>query len=270
MKSKKRIGTFIFIMIATAFIVAASVSIGIAVSEYIKNENEPKAKEETIKKEETTQDFKVEFKKELYTLKDKNENVIVENKRTIPNITSEKYQTQAEKITDFLIKISDEQWEKIKVSSDEYYSQNSTEKVGVTYLLSVLEQNDKYFTFAYDNSGIIGGVNYEDRTGYSFNTQTGELLNIDDISTNTNDLINICYTKLLEYISSKEYANELDSTWKVTLKQLISKNGVWYLTKDGLSFSFPRYSFGPGSIGVISYMISYDDLGNLISPNYLQ
>ena len=268
MKNKKRIGTFIFIMIATAFIVATSVSIGIGVSEYIKNQNEEKPKKESIKKEETTQDFKVEFREELYILKDKDENVIVENKRTIPNIISEKYQIQAEKITDFLIKISDEQWGKIKVSSDEYYSQNSSEKVGVSYLLSILEQNDKYFTFAFDNSGSIGGVNYEDRVGYSFNTQTGELLNIDDISTNTNELINLCYTKLLEYISSKEYANELDNTWKVSLKQLLSKDGVWYLTKDGLSFSFPRYSFGPGSIGVISYMISYDDLGDLISNEY--
>ena len=231
-------------------------------------QNEEKPKKESIKKEETTQDFKVEFREELYILKDKDENVIVENKRTIPNIISEKYQIQAEKITDFLIKISDEQWGKIKVSSDEYYSQNSSEKVGVSYLLSILEQNDKYFTFAFDNSGSIGGVNYEDRVGYSFNTQTGELLNIDDISTNTNELINLCYTKLLEYISSKEYANELDNTWKVSLKQLLSKDGVWYLTKDGLSFSFPRYSFGPGSIGVISYMISYDDLGDLISNEY--
>ncbi len=268
MKNKKRIGTFIFIMLATAFIVATSVSIGIGVSEYIKNQNEEKPKKESIKKEETTQDFKVEFREELYILKDKDENVIVENKRTIPNIISEKYQIQAEKITDFLIKISDEQWGKIKVSSDEYYSQNSSEKVGVSYLLSILEQNDKYFTFAFDNSGSIGGVNYEDRVGYSFNTQTGELLNIGDISTNTNELINLCYTKLLEYISSKEYANELDNTWKVSLKQLLSKDGVWYLTKDGLSFSFPRYSFGPGSIGVISYMISYDDLGDLISNEY--
>lgn len=268
MKNKKRIVTFIFIMVATAFIVGASVSIGIGVSEYIKNNDNKAPKEENVKQEETTQDFKVEFREELYTLKDKDGKVIVENRRTIPNIISEKYQVQSEKISAYLIKISDEQWDKIKISSDEYYSQNSTEKVGVNYLLSVLEQNDKYFTFVYDMSGTIGGVNWDDRVGYSFNTQTGDLLSLNDISTNTNELINICYTKLLEYISNKEYANELDSTWKTRLNQLISENGVWYLTKDGLSFSLPKYSLGPGSIGVISYMISYEDLGNLILEDY--
>lgn len=270
MASRKRIGVFIFIMVATAFIVGASVSIGIRTSEYFsKKDDNKKVNKEKIKTDEITQDFKIEFREELYTLKDKDGNIIVENKRTIPNIISEKYQEQANKIVDYLIKSSDDEWQKIKVSSDEYYSQNISEKVGIDYLLSVLEQNDKYFTFAFDMSGTMGGVSWDNRVGYSFNTQTGNLLNLNDISTNVNELINTCYNKISEYINSKEYVNELDNQWQLKLKKLISEDGIWYLTKDGLSFSFPKYALGPGSIGIISYMISYDDLGNLISSEYI-
>lgn len=268
MKSKKRISVFIFIMVATAFIVGASVSIGLRLSDYIRTEDNRDKKEQTTESENITQDFKVELREELYTLKDNKGNIIVENKRIIPYISSEKYQNQSEKIVNYLIKVSDNQWEKIKISSDEYFSQDIEEKVGVNLMLSVLEQNDKYFTFAYDISGSIGGVDYNDRLGYTFNTQTGELLDLNDISTNINELINTCYTKILEYINSKNYEKDLDGTWQTTLKQLLYQNGVWYLTKDGLSFSFPKYSLGPGSIGVISYMISYDNLGNLISEDY--
>lgn len=268
MKNKKRIGVFMFIMVATAFIVGASVSIGIRLSEYFKNENGESSIVEKTKKEEITQDFKVEFKEESYTLKDKDENIIVENKRIIPTITSDKYQDQANKISDYLIKVSDNEWQQIKDSSDEYYSQNISEKNGIEYLLSVLEQNDKYFTLVYDKLGTLNGVNFNDRIGYSFNTQTGNLLNFNDISTNVDELINICYTKIDEYIKTKDYANTLDPTWEINLKNTITKDGIWYLTKDGLSFSFPKYSFGPGTIGVVSYMISYDDLGNLIYDEY--
>lgn len=268
MKSKKRIGIFIFIMVATAFIVGASVSIGLRISEYINNENEKKEIKEDVKKENKTLDFEVEFREELYTLKDDNGNTIVENKRTIPNITSDNYPNQSEKIASYLVKLSDNQWEKIKISSNEYFSQNSDEKVGVNLLLNVLEQNDKFFTFAYDMSGSIGGVDYNDRLGYTFNTQTGDLLDINEITTNTNNLINFCYTKLLEYINGKEYVKDLDGTWQVNLKKLIFQTGVWYLTKDGLSFSFPKYSLGPGTVDVISYIISFEDLDDLILDEY--
>lgn len=268
MKKRKRIIVFGFIMLATAFIVALSVNMGIKISEYLLDDKLNINNKEVLKTEEQTDDFKIEFKEEAYILKDKDGNIIVESKRVIPSIKSDKYQGQADKITSFLLNVSNENWEQIKSSSDEYFSQELKDKVGVNYLLSALEQNEKYFTFVFDMSGSMGVVSWNDRAGYSFDTQTGELLNINDITNNLDELTSTCYSKLYEYLLGQDYIEDLDENWQTKLNSLMLENGVWYLTKDGLSFSFPKYSLGPGYIDIISYTIGYDDLNDLILQEY--
>lgn len=265
---KKKLFYVIFLFVATAVIVAMGVNLGMKASNLVSGEDKTsKDNDKLLKTEETTKDFKIEYKEEAYTLRNKKGNVMVENRRTIPTITSEKYQNQADMINQKLIEYSDEVWAEIRKTSD-LNLEELEKNVGVNYILNVVEQNDNYFTFVFDMSGSLGEFSRNSRDAYTFNTSTGELLSFEAITNNENELIEKCYSILSQYLAHQEYSGDLDINWHENLKALINKNGVWYLTKDGVAFAFPKYSLGAGYIGVISYTVSYDDLGDLILSEY--
>lgn len=43
----------------------------------------------------------------------------------------------------------------------------------------------------------------------------------------------------------------------------------WYLTKDGLCFTFAPYAIGPYASGIITATVSYENLGKILRPEYL-
>ena len=264
----KRLFYIVFLFIATAVVVAMGVNLGMKASKLVSNDEKSiKENDKNLKTEEITNDFKVEYKEEVYTLKNKKGVVMIENKRTIPIITSEKYSNQAELISNSLVDYSNIVWNDIRRTSD-LTVEELEKKVGVNYILSVVEQNDKYFSFVFDLSGSLGEFSRNNRDAYTYNVSTGELLTFESITTNEQQLIDKCYEILSSYISQQEYNDDLDEEWHDNLKKLINKSGVWYLTKDGIAFAFPKYSLGAGYIGVISYTVPYDDLNNLVLDEY--
>lgn len=263
----KRVLYILFLFVATALVVAMGVNLGMKASKMLSNENIKQSKDKMLKTEETTKDFKIEYKEEVYSLKNKKGKVMIENKRTIPTITSDKYQEQADLIGQQLNQYSDEVWAEIRRTSD-LNVEELEKSVGVNYILNVVEQNDKYFTFVFDLSGSLGELSKSSRDAYTFNTSTGKILQFNFITDDETGLIEKCYDILFRYISRQEYSGDLDINWNDNLKELINKEGVWYLTKDGIAFAFPKYSLGAGYIGVISYTVSYEDLGNLVKEEY--
>ena len=264
MKNKK--AYVIFIFVATAIIVFMGVNLGIKASSLVQKNSKYK-KEEIAKKEETTKNFKIEYKEESFALKNKKGKEMIENKRYLPILTSDDFQMQADKITSQLAFYSDIVWNDISEQSKLYVDELDS-KVGVNYIPKVIEQNDVYFTFVYDLSGSLGEFSKEDRKGYTFSVVTGDLLTLDSITTDKTQLLDKCYNKLSSYIVHQEYKGDLDEKWYDKLKILIEKEENWYLTKDGISFTFPKYSLGTGYIGVISYTVSYDELEDYILEEY--
>ena len=265
MKNKK--GYIIFLLVSTAIIVCMGVNLGLKASSLVSKNSTKVKKEEIAKKEENTKDFKIEYKEEIFALKNKKGKEMIENKRYIPILTSDNYQAQADVITSHMNTLSDVVWNELTEQS-KLYVDELDEKVGVNYIPKVIEQNDVYFSFVYDMSGSLGEFAKEDRIGYTFSVNTGDILLLDNITNNKELLIDTCYTKLSEYIVRQEYNGDLDMNWHDKLKVLISTEGNWYLTSDGISFTFPKYSLGTGYIGVISYTVSYDDLENIILDEY--
>lgn len=267
MKNKKVL-YFVFLFVATAIIVFMGVNLGMKASKIVSNENSSRpSKDKLLKTEESTKDFKIEYKEEVYSVKNKKGNVMVENKRTIPFVTSEKYENQADLIGQQLKEYSDNVWNDI-IKTSNLNVEELEKNVGVEYIVNVIEQNDKYFTFVFDLSGSLGELEKSARDAYTFNTATGELLQFDAITDNEVLLIDKCYEILAGYLAHQEYSGDLEINWHNNLKALINQRGVWYLTKDGIAFAFPKYSLGAGYIGVISYTVSYDDLGELVKEEY--
>lgn len=265
-KNRKRNIRWILIFVATAFIVAASVNIGIQISNYL-NENK-KDNESSLSKKEETKDFKIDYKEETYKLENSNKKTIVENKRNLPIITSEKYQEQADKIVYYLTQISDKKWEEIKLSSDDYRKLDLNDKVGINYSINSVEQTDKYFTFKLTTSGSLGGIGWDDEEAYTFDIKTGSVLELANISSDVDGLKQYLANGLNKYLSEQDYSKDLDKDYNNKIIIELNKLGNWYLDKDGLHFVFKRYTFGPGYIGLVRFNSSYEDINNFLLEDY--
>ena len=168
----------------------------------------------------------------------------------------------------FLTDLSNTKWAEIKSSADEYSKLELTEKVGVDYIISNINQTDKYFSFKIEITGSMGGVSWNDEETYTFNPKTGELLTFEEISSDVTGLRQIIYTKLVDVISNQEYSKDLDKEWKSRLVKEIITSGNWYISDEGISYCFSKYSFGPGYIGTIKHTIKYEDINDFLNTNY--
>ena len=263
----KKIIYWIFIVLATGFIVGGAVYIGIVLSS--KEDNRKTSDNGSpLKEKEETKDLIIEYKEEVYQAKDTDGNIIVENRRNLPSIKSTKYQEQADKIVNYLKEHSDLRWQEMKSSADDYVKLNMNEKVGVDYVLGNLAQNDSYATFVFKMSGSMGGVSWDDLEAFTFDIKTGDLLSLKDVSSDNVGLRQYVYKELVNYITEQEYVSDLDEGWQLRMQDKISETGNWYLTDEGLNFAFPKYSFGPGSIGIVEYKFEYKDINDFLKENY--
>ena len=124
-------------------------------------------------------------------------------------------------------------------------------------------------------SGSMGGVTWSNNEGYNFNIQNGELLEFNDITNNYNELVNLTYNEMVKFIQNQSYANDLnkiqngdEKNWEDTLKEEMFKIKNWYFTSEGLKFSIPKYSIGPGYISVITNTISYEVINQYLKEEY--
>lgn len=264
-KNKKRLVRWIIIFIATAIVVALSVNLGIKLSEYA---NDKDNKEQQLNHNEETNDFKIEYKEETYKLENSDKKTVVENKRNLPIIKSDKYQEQADKIVYYLTKISDKKWEEIKNASDDYQKSGLKDKVGINYIIKTIDQTDKYFSFKLITSGSLGQISWDQEEAYTFDPSKGTLLELDNISSDVNGLKQFLFDGIKKYMLEQDYSEDLEKDYEVKIYQELDKVGNWYLDKDGLHFMFPRYTFGPGYIGIVKYNASYKDINNFLLEEY--
>lgn len=268
-KVGKKILYWALIIFFTTYIVGTSVNIAIKISKISEYEKSNNSSEELIKKSDKTKNFNIEYKEETYVLKDNDGTYKVKNRRNIPVITSSEYQEAGNKISDYLIQVSDENWSKIKESSDSYFEGETSDKiVGINLIMSTVVQNSKYFSFVIEREGSLGQESWNKRFGYTFDTSSGNLLNLSDITNDFDNLVENIYNNISNYISKQEYSAQLDENWQLKLKELIQEEGNWHLTDEGIEFNFDKYSFGPGSIDSIKYEIKYTDLNDLILDEY--
>ena len=265
MKNKKSKIRWIIIVVATVFIVSTSVKLGLMLSENFNN-NESSSEKRSLNKKEETKDFVINYTEETYKL-DSDKKVAVENRRTIPTISSGKYPVAANKIAVYLKQSSESKWNELKSAADSY-EKNNTDTVGVDYIISNVEQNDLYFSFKTITTGTIGESKWDEERVYSFNTKTGDILSIKDIASDEIGLRKAIYNLIVDYIDKQDYAKELDSDWKTRVSKEIITEGNWYLSNDGINYVFATYTYGPGHIGKIKYTVKYKDINNYLANEY--
>ncbi len=282
---------FIFIII----ILAVGIYIGINYNEHrrtIKNNNLLN-NNNVIEKEEnrsysnnentvsnTENDFIITFKEEENVVKTPKGFIAITNKRNVPKIENKNNPEAAKKIENELLKISDAMWNSVNKNADEYalgmdeYLDSNSE-IGVSYIISTGNQNDKIITFNIETSGSMGGVSWDNYEGYNFDIDTGDRLTLKSIS---ND-----YSKFTKFITGEMEKSIKEQGILDDVKEYISmeegatlenklieyeKSGNWYFEDDKLVIAMPKYSIGYGAMGTIITNIKIEDINEHLKDKY--
>lgn len=122
------------------------------------------------------------------------------------------------------------------------------------------------------DSYYLGGVHPgSNATALNFDTATGEQIFLRDILV-SEDAVSELETKILEELANRESeAAFLFEGYAQTvadhLRGVTAEN--WYLTRDGICFSFDPYDIAPYAAGYITVEFTYEEVSELLNPQYL-
>ena len=228
----------------------------------------------------TENDFIITFKEEENVVKTPKGFIAITNKRNVPKIENKNNPEAAKKIENELLKISDAMWNSVNKNADEYalgmdeYLDSNSE-IGVSYIISTGNQNDKIITFNIETSGSMGGVSWDNYEGYNFDIDTGDRLTLKSIS---ND-----YSKFTKFITGEMEKSIKEQGILDDVKEYISmeegatlenklieyeKSGNWYFEDDKLVIAMPKYSIGYGAMGTIITNIKIEDINEHLKDKY--
>ena len=118
-------------------------------------------------------------------------------------------------------------------------------------------------------NGGFGGVSWASKQGFNFNSQTGDILSLSDI-TKDNASKEYILNKVYNYLD-KEASNEnncLFDDYKEKAKEEINKEGNWYFTEYDLVIVLQKYSVACGAAGVKEINIPKDEINNYLKEEY--
>ena len=225
-------------------------------------------------------DFIITYEDEINIAKTPKGFIAITNKRNIPKIENKNNPEIAKKIENELLKISDTMWNSVNENAEEYALDmdeylDSNSEIGVSYIISTGNQNDKIITFNIETGGSMGGVSWDNYEGYNFDIDTGDRLTLKSIS---ND-----YSKFTKFITGemeksikeqgilddvKEYISMEEGTTIEDKLIEYEDSGNWYFEDDKLVIAMPKYSIGYGAMGTIITNIKIEDINKYLKDNY--
>ena len=143
--------------------------------------------------------------------------------------------------------------------------------------ITVLRSDEAVISLFMEDYAWAGGLhpNYYSR-GVCFDPLSGQRLRLADVVTDYDRI----YDLVLEQLSSEEYMDQdgnsrLWQGYEETVKQQFYPQESadeaikWYLDTEGLKVLFDAYELAPYSEGGQVLGFSYEELGNLIKPQYI-
>ncbi|MBQ8681973.1 MAG: DUF3298 domain-containing protein [Bacilli bacterium] len=232
------------------------------VGEEDNNDQEEKKEEKDL--------FEISYKEEEYITKNNKGYIISKSTRNLPVIINSNNQETADKIVTSLTTISDKEWNgSIKDTADQVSEMDSDKdmELGVNYLFETKVVNDNRLTFKLEMSGTFGGTTWAGEWGYNYDAKTGELLTLENISTDNIKLKEIITNEVVNYIEANSITIVVDD-WKNEVSKLINTTGNWYFTDNGIEVSLPKYSISTGATGIIKVEIAKNVINDYLKEEY--
>lgn len=136
-----------------------------------------------------------------------------------------------------------------------------------------IDQDMISFVFSYTD--FTGGAhgNYSD-VGCVFDAKTGELLRLEDLSSDYEKLETRLVHELVSLTSSDKslyehvYISYMNNDYHGTLRKLL-RPGAWYFDEDGMVFFSSLYELGPFSAGIAVFHIPYSKIDDVLDSRWL-
>lgn len=216
--------------------------------------------------------YDVTFSTEYFSSYNEKNERVCSSERNIPTIVNPNNPDSAKVIESDLRTIMDDFWENdIKVTSEEVKVRDADEDIlGVKYFVNLEYQSDNVITFSIKLDGDFGGVSWNQYELYSYDAQTGELLTLNNVSTNSESL------KVLLGERTKEQAKanqiQIDDTEKIgvdiLLVEKMQSHGSFGILGDGIHINYHKYDIATGAAGVIEVKLEKDTANQYLLEKY--
>lgn len=193
-----------------------------------------------------------------------------------PNVSAED-ETVKNKIQTELGKIANNEFEDYKKQVQKKIdTPNDIDAVYMEYIGNLTlkwsftnNRNDKkVVSVKNESSGSLGGVGWDEKRGYSFSTETGELLTMKDIAVSYDALKKYVNEEIIKYFKANYQKLGIPQSSFDSLKDKIDIDKLtWYLSNSGLTICIPKDYVSPYTF---EYTINYSDLTGLVKVDYLK
>jgi len=117
-------------------------------------------------------------------------------------------------------------------------------------------------------SGNLGGAVWDEKRGYSFDTETGDLLTLDSIAIHAEACKKYIKDDTIKYLRANYKNIGMNDQALNNLNEIVNLDEVtWYFSNTGLTLCFEQYKLVPGAF---EYTIEYNKLVDLVKPEYLK
>lgn len=129
------------------------------------------------------------------------------------------------------------------------------------HVISLIELHGDYTGGAHGNYGF---------TGYTFDAQSGTILDISDILKDTEGFKKTSVDYITKYLK-EEYQDELFSEYEGTVEEIWTRDEGpdWYLDAAGITFIFNPYEIGPFAMGEVRVTLPYEEFSPFIKEEYM-
>ncbi len=138
----------------------------------------------------------------------------------------------------------------------------------------VLRADSRVLSLYFNTSTYTGGVHgMYGGSAYVFDTETGALLTLDQLTPDYEAFSALVVQKMLEQAHSDENLSAAISSfieekdWAFSFVKLLRENS-WYLDENGLVLFSTLYELAPYAAGIQSFTVSYDELGELLDARW--
>jgi len=136
-----------------------------------------------------------------------------------------------------------------------------------------IKRNDSHlFSFLSDHGAYWGGAHgYYESVGYNYAPKDGIRLELCDVVTDMDKASELVIAKIKEMNENDpDMEDGMWEDWESIARQYIDNDhDTWVLTEDGLTYWFGLYILGPYAFGDVWVNIPYEDISEVIKPEYL-
>lgn len=215
-------------------------------------------------KDEAPEDISIRFEESKEEYKAEDGTVLLTVEYVLPIVQIIQYPEAAEAINHYIKQAEYSPAEAVSVAEEDYRQRGADNWYGYSLgnAFTVHRADEEVISFTADEYSYMGGAHPNAvRSGYNFNSRTGDLLTLDDIIVDKEAAAEAVNAYILEYIAKeledKENQGMYFEDYEINVGQLLNDN-TWYLAEDGFHIIGNEYIISPHAAGILDFVIPYE------------